>query len=593
MSANIKLDNLNEILETNNLTENIPQKEDFASLLEASMKHEKKEGMVVQGTVVAVDDDAVYVDVGLKSEGRIPLKEFTEALEDGEKKPAPEVGDLVDVYIERFEGRGGASVLSREKAVREEAWAKFEQLYQQDATVEGIIIGRVKSGFAVKLNGLYAFLPNSQVDIRPIKDVSALLDVVQPFRILKMDRDQGNVVVSRRAIIEESRMEARNELLSNVQEGSVLEGVVKNITDYGAFIDLGSVDGLLHITDISWNKLAHPSEKLRIGQNIKVMVIKYNPEMRRISLGLKQLEKNPWDGLEDKYKPGDTFKGVITTIADYGVFVELEQGVEGLVYHTEIDWNAKNMHPRKLVKPGQEVEVMVLETDIVKHRISLSIKQCKENPWKLFVDTHPVGTVVEGVVKNIADFGIFLALNEGNPDLVIDALVPAVELSWDEKPEVALKKYKEGDTLRGVVLTSDVERERVTIGVKQLEENGAPSEINFNKGDTVTCTIQEITKDGLQVEVQEGLTAFIKRADLSKHKAEQRADRFAIGERVDAQVTMVDKTSRKISLSIKALEIDEQKKAIEEYGSTSSGASLGDILGAALGRKPEGSDENK
>lgn len=565
------------------LKENTPFiKEDFASLLEEAMKQEKKEGMVVQGTIVAMDDEAVYVDVGLKSEGRILLKEFALA----EDSAIPQIGDVVDVYIERFEGRGGSTVLSREKAMREEAWGKFEKLYQLDATIEGVIIGRVKGGFAVQLGGLIAFLPGSQVDIRPVKDATALLDISQPFRILKMDREQGNVVVSRRAIIEESRTEARNELLANVQEGTVLQGVVKNITDYGAFIDLGSVDGLLHITDISWNKLAHPSEKLRIGQSLNVMVIKYNPEMRRISLGLKQLEKNPWDGLEAKYKPGNIFTGVVTTIADYGVFVELEPSVEGLVYHTEIDWNAKNMHPRKLVKPGQEVQVMVLETDIVKHRISLSIKQCKENPWKLFADANPAGTVVEGVIKNIADFGIFVALNEENPDLVIDALVPAVELAWDEKPEIALKRYKEGDVIKGVVLTLDIERERVTLGVKQLEGAGdASATHNLTKGDTVTCAITEVNKDGLQVELSDGLSTFIKRTDLSKHKAEQRPERFAVGERVDAQVISVDKAARKVVLSIKALEIDEQKKAIEEYGSASSGASLGDILGAALGRK--------
>jgi len=573
-------------LEPNNLFT-----EDFAQLFEDSIKSECKEATVTRGVIVSIDNDSVLVDVGLKSEGRIPLKEFASLEGD---IPSLQVGDMVDVYIDRVDGRG-RTVLSREKAIREESWTKFEDLHSRDVNVQGVIIGRVKGGFAVELGGIVAFLPGSQVDIRPIKDITALMNLSQPFKILKMDRDQGNIVVSRRAILEESRQEARSELLSNIAEGSVLDGVVKNITDYGAFIDLGSIDGLLHITDISWNKISHPSEVLTLGQQLKVSVIKYNNETQRVSLGLKQLEKNPWDQFAEKYKPGLKFKGTVTTVTDYGAFVELEQGVEGLVYHTEISWNSKNIHPRKLIKTGDEVEVVILELDISKHRISLSIKQCKENPWISFVENHPVGSLVEGMISNIADFGIFLTLNHTNQDLAIDALIPAAELSWEEAPEKELKKYKREDILQGVVLTADAERERITIGVKQLNPAGAAAASSAGatssegsksaKGSVVTCTVSMIEKDGITVDL-DGDKIFIKKADLSKHRAEQRADRFAVGERVDAKITSSDK-SGKPSLSIKALEVDQEKKAIEEYGSMDSGASLGDILGAALNNKAD------
>ncbi len=561
--------------------------ENFAQLFEESIQNEKKEGTVIQGHVVGIERDAVLVDVGLKSEGRIPLKEF--AL-DGET-PQIKIGDVVDVFVERLEGKTGRTVLSREKALREEAWGRFEELQNKDINVEGVVIGRVKGGFAVDLGGLIAFLPGSQVDIRPIKDVGALMNLSQPFKILKMDREQGNVVVSRRAILEESRTEARNELLSNIAEGSILEGVVKNITDYGAFIDLGSLDGLLHITDISWNKISHPSEVLNLGQQIKVMVIKYNPETKRVSLGLKQLESNPWDGLTDKYQPGMRFLGTVTTVTDYGAFVELAQGVEGLVYHTEISWNAKNVHPRKLLKAGDEVEVVVLELDISKHRISLSIKQTKPNPWQKFADDYPLNSVVEGVVKNIADFGLFVTINEENPDLAIDALVPAIELTWGDNPEEELKKYKKGDIVKGIVLTVDAERERVTLGVKQLTKDYfSEAADKFSKGSIITCTISDVRNDGIEVELSENIRAFIKKNEISKHKAEQRLERFAVGDRIDAMVVAFDKTTRKFNVSIKALEVDQEKKAIAEYGSTDSGASLGDILGAALGQ-PQSKDK--
>ena len=400
-----------------------------------------------------------------------------------------------------------------------------------------------------------------------------------------MDRDQGNVVVSRRAILEESRAEARDALLSTITEGNVLEGVVKNITDYGAFVDLGSIDGLLHITDISWNKISHPSEVLSLGQHIKVMVIKYNEETKRVSLGLKQLEKNPWEGFIEKYQSGMQIKGTVTTVTDYGAFVEIEPNVEGLVYHTEISWNAKNVHPRKLLKPGDKVDVKVLELDIAKHKISLSIKQCHDNPWKKFDETYPVGSEVEGVVQNVADFGIFMLLNPDKPDLSVEALVPAMEISWEEKPENELKKYKKGDVIKGVVLSIDVERERINVGIKQLASDDFSKILGkHQKGDVVTTTVTEVKKDGMTVEVEKGIKVFVKKADLSKHKSEQRPERFGVGDKIDAKIMVLDLKERKIALSIKALEVEEEKRAIEEYGSKDSGASLGEILGVALGK---------
>lgn len=566
-------------MSVNTHNEDFTSSENFAQLFEEAIKNEKREGSVVKGTVIAVTANDVLVDVGLKSEGRISLKEF----QSSEHKCDLQPGDKIDVYIERLEDRHGYTVLSRDKAVREEAWFKYEDLYRQGVNIDGTIIGRVKGGFAVELNGIVAFLPGSQVDIRPIKDANALINLVQPFKILKMDSDQGNIVVSRRAILEESRTEARDSLLATIAEGSVLEGVVKNITDYGAFVDLGAADGLLHITDISWSKIAHPSEILSLGDTIKVMVIKYNEETKRISLGLKQLEQNPWEGLVDKYQAGMEVKGTVTTVTDYGAFVEIEPSVEGLVFHTEISWNAKNVHPRKLLKSGDKVDAKVLEIDIAKHKISLSIKQCKENPWNKFAENNPVGSIIEGVIQNIADFGMFVLINGENPQEAIEALIPAVELSWEEKPETELKKYKKGDVVKGVVLSTDVERERVSIGIKQLGGDHLADAIGqFSKNDVVTCTVVEVKKDGIEVELAPNVKVFIKKAELSKHKTEQRPEKFGAGDKVDAKIITLDKKDRKISLSIKALEVEEEKKAIAEYGSKDSGASLGDILGVAL-----------
>lgn len=559
--------------------------ENFSQLFEEYIKEEKKEGQVVQGIIVGIDRDSIIVDVGLKSEGRIELSEFSV----NGTKPVFSIGDKVDVYIEKFEGKGGRIILSREKAIRDGAWTKFETLCSQEVNIEGNIIGRVKGGFAVELGGIIAFLPGSQVDIRPIKDISALMGISQPFKILKVDKEHGNVVVSRRAILEESRKESRQELLSNIQEGGILEGTVKNITDYGVFVDLGFMDGLLHITDISWSKISHPSEILSLGQQIKVIITKYNPETQRVSLGLKQLEKNPWEELVEKYTVGKKVKGVINTVVDYGAFIEIEPGVEGLVYHTEMSWNAKNMHPRKLVKPGDEVEVIILEIDIAKHRISLSMKQCLENPWEKFAEKYPVGSKVTGIIKNIADFGMFVTITGDNPESSVDVLVPAAEISWNLPPEEAIKKYNKGEEINGTILSVDLERERVTVGIKQLMADDFSDTIGkLSKADAVTCTVVEVKKDGIEVELADGITSFIKKNDLSKHKEEQRPERFSSGDRVDAKILSYDKNNRQFQLSIRALEIEEEKKAIAEFGSSDSGASLGEILGAAL-KKDKGS----
>lgn len=546
--------------------------ENFADLFAKSLSSEKAEGSVVKGKVIGVENDVVIVDVGLKTEGVVPLREFGSA--------QVGVGDEVEVYLERIENVNGRAVLSREKALREESWGLLEECHKQAKPVDGVIFGRVKGGFTVDVSGVVAFLPGSQVDIRPVKDVAPLMGVSQPFQILKMDRKQGNMVVSRRAILEESRAEAREELLSQIREGQILDGVVKNITDYGAFVDLGSVDGLLHVTDISWSRVNHPSEVLSLGQTVKVQVIKYNPDTKRISLGMKQLEKNPWEGIEVRYPVGSKFKGRVTNIADYGAFVELEPGIEGLVHVSEISWMKNNVHPRKLLSISEEVECVVLSIDSSKHRISLGMKQCEENPWANFANQHPVGSVVEGEVKNVVEFGLFIGFDSG-----IDGLVHVSDVTWSEDPEEVIKAFQKDQKVNVKVLAIDVEKERISLGIKQLEKDPFEEQVGaLKKGSAITCTVKEVRDDGIEVEFEGGLTSFIKKADLARDRVDQRPERFAVGDRVDAKVTAVEKANRKISLSIKALEIEEHKKAIAEYGSSDSGASLGDILGAALNK---------
>jgi small subunit ribosomal protein S1 len=568
-------------------TATTPPKENFAALLQESFGGSGGlEGSVLKGTVVSIDGDTALIDVGLKSEGRVQLKEFAAP----GQRPEIKVGDQVEVYLERMEDKHGEAVLSREKARREEAWTLLEKSFKDNQRVTGVIFGRVKGGFTVDLSGAVAFLPGSQVDIRPVRDVGPLMGTPQPFQILKMDRSRGNIVVSRRAVLEESRAEQRSDLIASLKEGQVLQGVVKNLTDYGAFVDLGGVDGLLHVTDIAWRRINHPSEALHIGQTVKVQVIRFNPETQRISLGMKQLEADPWEGVEVKYPVGAKYTGRVTNITDYGAFVELEPGIEGLVHVSEMSWTKKNVHPGKIVSTSQEVEVMVLDVDPQKRRISLGLKQCLDNPWQSFVEKHPVGTELEGEVKNITEFGLFVGL-PGE----IDGMVHLSDLDWQKSGEEAIKAFKKGDVVKVKILDVDVEKERISLGIKQLSDDPfATAASQHKKGDVVTCTVSSVQETGIEVSLGDGVTGFIRKADLSRERSDQRPDRFAVGEKVDAKITAIDAKTRKLSLSIKAREMDEEKQAMADYGSSDSGASLGDILGAALSKaqktRAEGAD---
>jgi len=558
-----------------------PSRDDFAALLQESfLGRDIAEGSVVKGRVAAIEKDFVIVDVGLKTEGRIPMKEFASP-----DKPLPVVGDTVEVYLERIENALGEAVISREKAKREEAWTRLEVVFGEGQPVMGSIVGRVKGGFTVDLGGASAFLPGSQVDIRPVRDVGPLMGKEQPFAILKMDRPRGNIVVSRRAILEEARAEQRTELVSQLQEGEIREGVVKNITDYGAFVDLGGIDGLLHVTDMSWKRVNHPSQVLAVGDTVKVQIIKINPDTQRISLGMKQLQSDPWDNVEAKYPVGARFTGRITNITDYGAFVELEAGVEGLVHVSEMSWTKKNAHPGKIVSTSQEVDVVVLDVDSSKRRVSLGLKQAQSNPWDQFVADHPIGSTVEGEVKNTTEFGLFIGLDND-----IDGMVHLSDIDWAVAGEEAMARYNKGDMVKAKVLDVDVEKERISLGIKQL--GGDPMEgDSYRKGQTVTVTVIEVTSGGLEVKFGEDeapMNAFIRKADLSRDRAEQNPERFGVGDRIDAQITNIDKAARRVSLSVKALQMAEDKEAIEKFGSSDSGASLGDILGAALREKAKG-----
>jgi small subunit ribosomal protein S1 len=560
-----------------------PSREDFASMIEESFGHgHLQEGSVVKGTVVGIEKDVAVIDVGLKTEGRVALREFAGPGRAAEIK----VGDTVEVYLERIENALGEAVLSRDKARREESWGKLEKAFQNNEKVQGIIFNQVKGGFTVDLDGAVAFLPRSQVDIRPIRDVSPLMNQPQPFQILKMDRRRGNIVVSRRTVLEETRAEQRHELVQNLEEGQVIDGGVKNITDYGAFVDLGGIDGLLHVTDIAWRRVNHPSEVLNIGQQVKVKIIKINHETHRISLGMKQLLEDPWHGIEAKYPVSARFKGRVTNITDYGAFVELEPGIEGLIHVSEMSWTKKNVHPGKIVSTSQEVEVQVLEVDPVKRRISLGLKQTMRNPWEVFVEKYPSGSVVEGEVKNKTEFGLFLGL-----DGDVDGMVHLSDLDWKRPGEQVIEEYKKGDKVKAKVLDVDVEKERISLGIKQLAEDGAAAAEpagEIKKGSVVTGEVLEVKEGGIEVRiVGTDFSTFIKRSELARDRSEQRPDRFAVGEKVDARVTQFDRRARKISVSIKALEVAEEKEAIAQYGSSDSGATLGDILGTALKRKGE------
>ena len=552
-----------------------PTEENFADLLEESFPTEKKfEDSVVKGRVVMIDGGVVVIDVGLKSEGRIPLREFTSAGQECELQP----GDEIEVFVERMENKSGEAVLSREKARRAEAWTAIEQKFLAGENVRGVIFGRVKGGFTVDLSGALAFLPGSQVDVRPVRDVAPLMGEPQPFRILKMDRRRGNIVVSRRAVLEESRVSDRNQLMSRLEEGQILEGMVKNITDYGAFVDLGGADGLLHVTDIAWRRINHPSEVLTIGETVKVQVTRFNRETQRISLGMKQLLPDPWEGAETKYPKKSRLKGRVTNLTDYGAFVELGPGVEGLVHVSEMSWTQKNVHPSKLVSTSQEIEVEILDVDSEKRRISLGLKQCLENPWLNFADSYPPGSEYEGEIKNITEFGIFVGLSGD-----IDGMIHHSDLDWGRSGPQAIRDYNKGDRIKVKILTVDPEKERVSLGVKQL--TGDPFEsfvASVKEGDDVTCSVAAVEKNFLEVALDGDIRGIIRKTELSKERAEQRTDRFAVGERLDAKIQKIDRQERQINLSIKARENEEEQEVMARYGSSDSGALLGDILGAAL-----------
>jgi small subunit ribosomal protein S1 len=548
--------------------------EEFEALLKESFEIDTpEEGSVVKGKVIAVEAGFAIVDVGYKMEGRVELKEFA----DPGEAPKVAVGDEVEVFLRQVENSKGEAVVSREMARREEAWDRLEKAHTNDERVDGAIFGRVKGGFTVDLGGAVAFLPGSQVDVRPIRDAGPLMGMKQPFQILKMDRRRGNIVVSRRSILEESRAEQRAEVIGNLAEGMDAEGIVKNITEYGAFVDLGGVDGLLHVTDMAWRRINHPSEILTIGQSIKVQVIKINKDTHRISLGMKQLEEDPWSIVEAKYPLESTHKGVVTNITDYGAFVELESGVEGLVHVSEMSWTKKNVHPGKIVSTSQEVEVMVLEIDDAKRRVSLGLKQTMRNPWEVFAETNPEGAEVEGEVKNITEFGLFVGL-QGD----IDGMVHLSDISWDERGEDAIQNFKKGDVVKAIVSEVDIEKERISLSIKALGgDKFSEATGNVKRGSVITVEIKSIEEGGIEVEY-EGMKSFIRKSDLSRDRAEQRPERFSAGDKVDVRVTNIDNKTRKLGVSIKAREIAEEKEAVEQYGSSDSGASLGDILGAAL-----------
>ena len=563
-----------------------PTRDDFAALLDESLGGAADggfEGRVVKGTITAIEGDKAVIDVGLKSEGRVPLKEFAMPGQPHGLK----VGDEVEVFVDRVENADGDAMLSRDRARREAAWDKLEEEFGEGKRVEGVIFGRVKGGFTVDLNGAVAFLPGSQVDIRPVRDVQPLMDVPQPFQILKMDRRRGNIVVSRRAVLEETRAEQRSGLIMNLAEGQIIDGVVKNITDYGAFVDLGGIDGLLHVTDMSYKRVNHPNEVINIGDTVKVQIIRINQDTQRISLGMKQLESDPWEGVIAKYPVGAKLHGVVTNITEYGAFVELEAGIEGLVHVSEMSWTKKNVHPGKIVSTSQEVDVLVLEVDSDKRRISLGLKQAQQNPWEAFAEKHPVGSTVEGEVKNATEFGLFIGL-----DGDVDGMVHMSDIAWGISGEDALALHRKGEQVSAIVLDVDVEKERISLGMKQLEK-GAPAAgvaaaaSGLKKNEVVTVTVLEVRDGGLEVQAgEDGATGFIKRSDLGRDRDEQRTDRFQVGQKLDAMVIGFDR-SKKPNFSVKARQLAEEKEAVEQYGSSDAGASLGDILGAALKAKKD------
>ena len=571
-------------MSTEPLKEMNPTRDEFAAMLAESLaKDDLDEGAVVKGRIVGIEKDLAIIDVGLKMEGRVPLKEFGV----GGMPANLKVGDTVEVYLERIENALGEAVLSRDKARREESWNRLEKQFEKAEKVTGVIFNKVKGGFTVDLDGAVAFLPGSQVDIRPVRDIGPLMHQPQPFQILKMDRRRGNIVVSRRSVLEETRAEQRADIVARLEEGQVIDGLVKNITDYGAFIDLGGIDGLLHVTDMAWRRVNHPSEILNVGDTVKVQIIRINPETQRISLGMKQLQNDPWAGIEAKYPVGMRITGTVTNIADYGAFVELEPGVEGLIHVSEMSWTKKNIHPGKIVATSQKVDVQILEVDPNKRRISLGLKQTQDNPWDAFLAAHPRGSTVEGPIRNITEFGLFIGLDGG-----VDGMVHLSDLDWNRAGDEVIKDYKKGDNVKAVVLDVDSTKERISLGIKHLGGDPIDAISKYKKGDTVTCTVLQVQENGIEVKIADtDLTSFIKRSDLSRERSEQRPERFNVGDKVDAAVLSADKAARRIAVSIKSLEITEEKQAVEQYGSSASGASLGEIFKAAL-KKRESSDDS-
>lgn len=547
----------------------------FEELFNESFKEGASvEGRVVRGRIVAFRGDMAIIDVGFKSEGKVSIKDIQTHSELKE----PRVGDSLDVYLERLEDRNGETGLSVEKARREAVWTALQRACDEGVFVNGFIFGKVKGGFAVDLDGAVAFLPGSQVDLRPVRDVKPLVNVVQPFKILKMDRARNNIVVSRRSVLEESRAEARSELVGRLSEGQIIRGVVKNITDYGAFVDLGGIDGLLHVTDISWKRINHPSEALKMGDMVDVQILRFNKDTHRISLGMKQIGPDPWREAAQKYIPGERYKGKVVNIADYGAFIELDDGIEGLVYVAELSWTKRNIHPSKVLEIGQEVEVVALELDSEKRRLALGLKQCMQNPWLQFKEKYPVGSIIEGKVKSVTEFGIFIGVSEE-----LDGMVHLSDVTWETDQDTAAQKYKPDHVIKVKILDVDSTRERISLGIKQVDEDPFEAGVaNLKKGDAVTGKITQITDRGIEVMLGSGVLGIIRKGDLSRDRDYQRGDRFAVDEKVDAKVMMIDRSIRRVILSIKALEFDEEKVALSEYGSVDSGATLGSILGEAI-----------
>ncbi|HFY4968920.1 TPA: 30S ribosomal protein S1 [Salmonella enterica subsp. enterica serovar Typhimurium] len=529
--------------------------ESFAQLFEESLKEiETRPGSIVRGVVVAIDKDVVLVDAGLKSESAIPAEQFKNA--QGELEI--QVGDEVDVALDAVEDGFGETLLSREKAKRHEAWITLEKAYEDAETVTGVINGKVKGGFTVELNGIRAFLPGSLVDVRPVRDTLHLEGKELEFKVIKLDQKRNNVVVSRRAVIESENSAERDQLLENLQEGMEVKGIVKNLTDYGAFVDLGGVDGLLHITDMAWKRVKHPSEIVNVGDEINVKVLKFDRERTRVSLGLKQLGEDPWVAIAKRYPEGTKLTGRVTNLTDYGCFVEIEEGVEGLVHVSEMDWTNKNIHPSKVVNVGDVVEVMVLDIDEERRRISLGLKQCKSNPWQQFAETHNKGDRVEGKIKSITDFGIFIGLDGG-----IDGLVHLSDISWNVAGEEAVREYKKGDEIAAVVLQVDAERERISMGVKQLAEDPFNNWVALNKkGAIVTGKVTAVDAKGATVELADGVEGYLRASEASRDRVEDATLVLSVGDDVEAKFTGVDRKNRAISLSVRAKDEADEKDAI-------------------------------